>query len=345
MRIPLLAIPSILILLAQAASAQGESWGKVGTAVTNQDLLSVAFGNADVGLAVGNAGTILRTTDGAKTWSSVNHGKTTENLWQVAFASPEVAVATGGAGTILRSEDGGATWSRIEQTRTNAILSALAFSSATLGHAMGFAAQLSLRTQDAGKTWDTIHTPTVAYMLGMDFDGDIGLAAGGNGTVLRTGNGGTTWALLSPSPTTTELRSVHLHGKLAIATGAAGTLVRSTDAGLTWTKISGLGIQHVNASAFKDTSMGVVVNFAGGVYRTTDGGQAWTPTPTGHTSNNLMDVAFVGSEVIVAVGISGTILRSPPVSSSILPQIRPKRSWSGRARFRDFLGRFLPGNP
>ncbi|UCG98496.1 MAG: hypothetical protein JSW31_05255, partial [Burkholderiales bacterium] len=61
-------------------------------------------------VAVGEAGTILRSVDGGLTWVAVQSG-TSVALYAVAFAGPSLGIAVGDSGTILRSVDGGLTWS------------------------------------------------------------------------------------------------------------------------------------------------------------------------------------------------------------------------------------------
>ncbi len=63
------------------------------------------------GTAVGNDGTILRTTDGGTTWKQQTSG-TTEDLYDVSFTDSDNGTAVGSDGTILRTTDGGTTWTR-----------------------------------------------------------------------------------------------------------------------------------------------------------------------------------------------------------------------------------------
>ena len=86
---------------ARAASRQ--------TSGTTNTLRGVACLSPSTCVAVGDSGTIVRTTDGGSTWSSQPSG-TTSVLGGVACPSPSTCVAVGNTGTLLRSTDGGSTW-------------------------------------------------------------------------------------------------------------------------------------------------------------------------------------------------------------------------------------------
>ena len=98
-------------LAAQAASSQ--------TSGTPDDLLGVACARPSTCVAVGGTflggttrGTIVRSTDGARTWRSRPSG-TPDILNGVACLSPSTCVAVGAVyngDPILRSTDGGRTW-------------------------------------------------------------------------------------------------------------------------------------------------------------------------------------------------------------------------------------------
>ena len=73
------------------------------------DLHGVACPSPSTCVAVGDGGTLLRSTDGGRTWRRQPSG-TAYALNRVACLSPSTCVAVGGGGTLLRSTDGGRTW-------------------------------------------------------------------------------------------------------------------------------------------------------------------------------------------------------------------------------------------
>jgi photosystem II stability/assembly factor-like uncharacterized protein len=69
-------------------------------------LYDVSFTDADTGTAVGQNGTIVRTTNGGTTWVEQDSG-TTNNLAGVSFVDANTGWAAGSNGTILHTKNGG----------------------------------------------------------------------------------------------------------------------------------------------------------------------------------------------------------------------------------------------
>src|SRR5205814_1458906 len=67
-------------------------------------LQAVSFTNVNTGNAVGEGGTILRTTDGGATWKQQSSG-TTHWLYGVFFTDANTGTAVGSSGMILRTRD------------------------------------------------------------------------------------------------------------------------------------------------------------------------------------------------------------------------------------------------
>src|SRR6266404_7777841 len=79
------------------------------TSGTGEFLYGVSFTDANNGTAVGEDGTILRTTNGGLRWVHQRSG-TTKFLWGVSFSDTNNGIAVGEGGIILRTTDGGTTW-------------------------------------------------------------------------------------------------------------------------------------------------------------------------------------------------------------------------------------------
>jgi photosystem II stability/assembly factor-like uncharacterized protein len=81
----------------------------------NGTLYHVDFRDDRNGWAVGERGTLLRTTDGGETWTIVPTNVNV-TLLSIQFLNDDEGWAIGRAGTILRSGDEGKTWVRQEST-------------------------------------------------------------------------------------------------------------------------------------------------------------------------------------------------------------------------------------
>ena len=82
------------------------------TAGVTSNLKDVFMADASTGWAVGDSGTILKTTNGGETWTSQTSGATT-SLKAVSAVSTSVAWIAGGGGAILKTTNGGGTWTNV----------------------------------------------------------------------------------------------------------------------------------------------------------------------------------------------------------------------------------------
>ena len=88
------------------------SVGRIPDTPTGQDLASAAVDSSrNHWLAVGAAGTVIRSTDGARNWQQVATPGPAADLRVVLFDAASGAwLAAGSNGTLLRSVDGGVVW-------------------------------------------------------------------------------------------------------------------------------------------------------------------------------------------------------------------------------------------
>ncbi|MBK7630782.1 MAG: hypothetical protein IPJ23_08770 [Ignavibacteriales bacterium] len=76
---------------------------------TVQNLTSIFFIDSNKGFIIGNAGTLLKTTDGGTTWNSQSIG-TTVNLKTISFLDSVNGYIFGGGNTFYKTADGGISW-------------------------------------------------------------------------------------------------------------------------------------------------------------------------------------------------------------------------------------------
>ncbi|MBK9985237.1 MAG: hypothetical protein IPP15_23305 [Saprospiraceae bacterium] len=106
-------------------------------------------------------------------------------------------------------------------------------------------------------------------------DISTGWAAGENGTILKTTNGGTNWSLQT-SGTTSTIRSIFfLDASNGWACGDEGTIITTTNGGTTWTpQTSPYGSQYYGIR-FVNTTTGWVVGAGSVLLKTVNGGANW----------------------------------------------------------------------
>ena len=135
------------------------------------------------------------------------------------------------------------------------------------------------------------------------------LATGLLGQVLRSTDGGVTWAVVA-EPASSHMHALAASGQAAIAVGDGGGGLRSPDGGAHWLQVPTIGTSsNLHGLAFSGTAA-TAVGDGGAVRRTTDGGASWQAAASDGGTTNLIGVAFNASGVGLAVGDSGTVLRS-----------------------------------
>lgn len=113
----------------------GATW-KTQALPVSEPLHGIVFAGKDLGLAVGDRGTILRSADGqGVAWSSVATPSSAD-LQDVAVWGDKLVWAVGDQGTVLHSGDGGKTWAR-QTTHQTVRLEGVCFTSAKDGWIVG----------------------------------------------------------------------------------------------------------------------------------------------------------------------------------------------------------------
>lgn len=134
--------------------------------------------------------------------------------------------------------------------------------------------------------WTLIPIGTSADIFDLHFISmNTGWVVGSNGTILKTTNGGNTWAV-QKSNLNTNLSSVYFIDSLnGWACGVNGKILKTTDGGINWVqKLSGV-TENINSIYFISESDGFAITgnwnsypypYSGRILKTTDGGETWT---------------------------------------------------------------------
>lgn len=159
-----------------------------------------------------------------------------------------------------------------------------------------------------------------------------GFLATGDGRLLATVDGGSSWRRVGPA--VRFLRLAFLDTAHGFALTAADTLLETGDGGRSWRRLyrfpgtSGIG-PFAGAVQFVDARHGFVGTLAGGVYRTADGGRSWTRLPLG-CGFALGAVAFADERDGLAV--CGGQPATQQQAKELYATSDGGRSWSLRAR-------------
>ena len=281
----------------------------------SRDLHSVAL-SADgrIGVAVGENGTILKTTSSGNTWSPRASG-VSEALNSIALSDDgRIGVAVGENGTILKTTNSGNTWSPRASGTLESLRSVAISPDGSWGLAVGDNGT-TLRTADGGNAWQASPPVTSAALTSVavgaliDSGSEEGWAVGDRGTILHTTNSGHEWKKIT-SDTSENLTSMAMSDNLrtGLVVGENGTILRTTNFGIPWEKPQIDGSQNIASVAIhRDERTGLAVGMRGTILRTEDAGDKWGQHPSG-TSESLTSVA-IGAErgTGLAVGL-GVVL-------------------------------------
>jgi photosystem II stability/assembly factor-like uncharacterized protein len=315
--------------------------------------------DSGVGFVVGDAGTILKTTDAGMTWAPLTSG-TTNVLYEVYLFDATQAVAVGEQGLILRTTDGGAGW----QSVTSGVKDALrSVSFRGVNGIIGGDSQDILYSTDAGASWQIgqsgffgggfpgaqMLTTTLALVAGQNsiFQALLGLSTDGGATwdennfhpfYFDQNEGGGTDLFFFDQNTGVVSGSVF---------DGRGAIARTTDAGVSWSTL--FFDQPIQGVDFPQSTRGFAVGGGGRISHSTDAGVTWSDQSSG-TSNSLNDVSFASDALRgIAVGDSGTIVWTanggepggtptptpsvtPTATPTVTPSATPRATPTPRAR-------------
>jgi photosystem II stability/assembly factor-like uncharacterized protein len=204
-------------------------------------LLDGALAGSDV-IAVGERGTILRSSDQGVTWKRIPT-PTRAALTAVSFApSPEShhGWAVGHDAQIIATTDGGRTWTRQHQgdNLQDSFLDVIALDSRRV-IAVG-AYGLCVVTAEGGRTWERRKLSEDDYHFNRLSRGPAGALylAGEHGTLLRSEDLGSTWKTIAAPYDGSFYGVLVLDGRRLIAHGLRGRVYSSSDDGESWQLIA-----------------------------------------------------------------------------------------------------------
>lgn len=237
------------------------------------------------GRNVGPAAMAAKSTDGGSTWTTQTPNIAPVQNGMPAMSCPSVNVCVGGG------------------TKYNA--------SASKVPGVVF-------TKDGGMSWAegtlpaSVETTTVNRLEAVSCaDTSHCIATGKNGTIVATSNGGATWTAQA-SGTTTELLAISCITAKRCEVAGVGGIILTTSNGTSWSPQTSNTSSTLDAISCANASSGIhceAVGASGTIVGTANGGSTWT-VQTSHTSNSLYGVSCGDATHCVAVGSTGTVVRT-----------------------------------
>lgn len=280
------------------SSDDGNSWSLQNTGISDVfNIVSIV--SRDTFFLTSSGGVIYNTSDRGKTFTKLSIG-TNKNINCMTFLDSKLGFVGSSESTILKTSDGGQTWQQM--LSSNTIPSGiLAFQ--FLNKDTGYASQEYnniLVTHDGGVTWSTANSSEGTNTIAAP-SAQIAYAAGGDGFITKTVDGGATWNSVTPPDEFKDgydLNSIcFLSENTGFAVGLLGRILETTDGGTTWNTYSPTYIP-VTAVSFPSADTGYITTW-NNVYKTTDSGMTWVMLPltvgTAYASSSRFEQAQFSS--------------------------------------------------
>lgn len=307
----------LLMLLVYSVHGYSQSgWQWNNPLPQGNDLNEVSILNSSTIIAVGDYGTVIRSTDGGFTWvlAEVN---TVRDLRDVDFIG-STGYVVGDSGVIVKTTNAGLQWINL-YSGTKKELSGVSFSTSLIGTAVGKNG-IVLRTTDGGNHWIEQPTFVTPNLNDVDFVNDsLGYITGDSSLFMKTTNGGATWLkswIGNYGVQMINSKVIFLDsdtGWIVSTIGFVSMVLKSTNGGSGWYETVGsAGLYYFYDVQFNDAHHGIAIATNGDprLYITSDGGASWNLRDIGISRFNPRAVALNQSGNAIIVGGDGRIFRS-----------------------------------
>jgi photosystem II stability/assembly factor-like uncharacterized protein len=271
---------------------------------TGNRILQVRFSPAVTGMAVGEFGTIIRTTDGGSTWTQCA-SRTSAHLYDFWFTGPDQGFAVGDHGTVLVTSDGGQTWNPQDLfpgVSPKPVITSVYFADADHGF-LGMSNGGILRTTDGGFTWPDTCTSGGSSVNEFHFTTPASGIAMLDDLFKITADGGQTWST-QPFPQGTQLLDMDFPNPDTGYIVASDGIYRTLSAGQEWALMSPLPGAGITAVSFSSGLHGWTGSDQAS-YHTCDGGATWCRTDLPDPSPGLTAMCFTDPNTGYRAGNKG----------------------------------------
>lgn len=261
----------------------GLNWAEV---YTSADTLinSLFFVSESTGWLTGQYGLIMKSVDGGGSWTR-QASSTTGNVRSVRFYDSQTGWAITDSSAILKTTNGGMNWQRFATGNTRELRS-LSIQSRDTVWAVGDDGW-GVKTYNCGVTWITFSTGTGETLLSSCNRRVPWIAAGYEGMVTESNNGGVDW-LSGREGLTSYLQDISFSSPdTGWAVSRTGNIFHTVNGGYDWiSSNSGSTGDLLTSVHFSSVRNGWIVGFNGSnnvVLKTSNAGLNWVPQSTPET--------------------------------------------------------------
>ena len=208
-------------------STNAINWN-VGTYGTPFQLMTdVAYISGNTWLAVGDTGTILRSTNNGTSWSTLSDPTGGKYISGVATNGSRTVISTAGGGGLYYSDNSGTSWTQVSGTN------GYTYDSIGFGNSrwVGIRRSNGFAYSDNGSSFTNVYNSTVATnsnhgATGPAYGDGRWLYGMGGGYLLTSTNNGVSWTDIE-SGTNSGLNKCHFANNVWMISGDSGTLLKS----------------------------------------------------------------------------------------------------------------------
>lgn len=289
------------------------------------NLYDVKFLNRYTGWAVGENGTILKTTNAGNNWNlipnpSYNMGKT---LACISVVDSNYVFIVGGHSTYIKSTNGGNNWIII---RNGPFGSGMGFTSVYyLNNDTGWAIgnYRILRSFNGGITFDSISSPYFTVYEIYFKNLNTGIICD-DGVVFKSTNAGMTWydTFVPTNGYFYQFKKLSIANQQFVwVVGNGNVFYKSTNFATTWDSIAFIPAYPPSVmycSNFSSINTGWAGGSYGYLYKTTDGGFNWIRQSTGTDQRFWGSIWFYNDSIGWGVGGAGKIMHTTTGGQTIV---------------------------
>ena len=265
---------------------------------TPVNLYDVEFINENTGWALGDAGIVIKTTNGGLNWINVPNPSITAGgiLVSIQPIDSMIVYLVGGHNIILKTTNAGLNWIEIRNGPWGSGVAYTGISYLNKDTVWFCGGNTVFRTYDGGNTIDSFYSPAFSPSDIYFKDMNTGLICEEE-EVYKSTNGGVNWFRTNVP----DSGALIFFSKLAVAEnqyawvmGNNGTVFRTTDFAQTWNLIDTIAVGGFFPIYFFNSSIGWAGGSGNRLYKSTDSGFSWRRELT---DSNI--VAFIASITFV----------------------------------------------
>ncbi|RYU93589.1 YCF48-related protein [Emticicia agri] len=302
----------------------GTTWGISRVAMNSSYKLGGDFYDAQHGMMGGSGGTIIVTHNGGHSWNAI-YPPVVEAYKEVYFSDAYNGRVLGDV-NIGTTNNGGRTWTF---TQPVPLINDLLIDIHYLNNKVWLITSKKIYySSDGGLNWTEQYTQPNSKTFSSVFfkDQNNGWVTGSRELLLKTTNGGTTWAVV-PLPTdNVVLTDIHFMQNKGWLIGEQGRMYYSDDSGATWTLQENMTESYMADVFFLNANVGWI-GTGNELFRTTNDGVSWQrisyysfPFSKIHFATPAKGWALLGGKLATSYdgGISWAIeAQSPGFNASI----------------------------